>query len=58
MTAESTDPQALMIRDFPANGRPRERLRSLGPGHLSNSELIAILLRVGPKGEDVLSPCQ
>jgi len=44
-----------MIRDLPQEERPRERLREYGPKHLSNTELIAILLRTGLKGENVLS---
>ena len=44
-----------MIRDLPQEEKPRERLRSLGPGHLSNAELIAILLRTGVLGESVLN---
>ncbi len=43
------------IRDFPVEERPRERLRSYGPGHLTNSELMAILLRSGLAGENVLA---
>ena len=43
-----------MIRDLPQGERPRERLKALGPHALSNSELIAILLRTGVKGESVL----
>ncbi len=42
------------IRDFPSGERPRERLASYGAGHLSNSELLAILLRTGLEGENVL----
>ena len=44
-----------MIRDLPQDERPRERLRQYGPSHLSNAELIAILLRVGSAGESVLN---
>ena len=44
-----------MIRDMPRGERPRGRLRELGPGSLSNAELIAILLRTGVGGENVLS---
>lgn len=44
-----------MIRDLPQGERPRERLRAYGPNHLSNTELIAILLRTGVKGENVLA---
>jgi DNA repair protein RadC len=44
----------LMIRDFPADERPRERLLTEGPESLSNHELMAILLRTGTKDESVL----
>ena len=43
-----------MIRDLPMAERPRERLRGYGASSLSNAELIAILLRVGVKGENVV----
>ena len=46
---------ATMIRDLPQGERPRERLREYGPSHLSNPELIAILLRTGTSGESVLN---
>jgi len=42
------------IRDFPSGERPRERLASYGASHLSNSELLVILLRAGLEGENVL----
>ena len=35
--------------------KPRERLRDNGPGSLSSGELIAILLRDGTRGENVLA---
>ena len=44
-----------MIRDMPQGERPRERLRDYGSRYLSNAELIAILLRTGIKGENVLA---
>lgn len=43
------------IRELPQGERPRERLKAYGAKHLSNSELIAILLRTGMQGENVLS---
>ena len=43
-----------LIRDYPAKERPRERLCAYGPGILKNEELMAILLRTGMKGENVL----
>jgi len=36
-----------MIRDLPADERPRERLERYGPGSLGTPELLAIILRVG-----------
>jgi DNA repair protein RadC len=44
-----------LIRDMPAEERPRERLRLRGPESLSNAELIAILLRTGANGENVVN---
>jgi DNA repair protein RadC len=43
------------IRDLPQGERPRERLQKYGASHLSNTELIAILLRTGLKGENALA---
>lgn len=43
------------IRDLPSGERPRERMREYGANHLSNTELIAILLRTGLQGENVLA---
>lgn len=42
------------IMDLHESDRPRERLASLGPQALTNAELIAILLRVGVKGESAV----
>src|SRR5207247_9145874 len=44
-----------LIREMPSDERPRERLRSRGPDALSNAELLAILLRTGSKGENVVA---
>lgn len=43
-----------MIKDVPKQDRPRERLIELGPSHLSNQELLAILLGSGTKQESVM----
>ena len=43
------------IRELPHSERPRERLKEFGSKPLSNTELIAILLRTGLQGENVLS---
>ena len=40
----------LLIREMPAQERPRERLVAYGAEALRSAELIAILLRVGTKG--------
>jgi len=44
-----------MIRDIPQGERPRERLEHYGAGALSTAELLAILLRSGVKGENVVN---
>ncbi|NJN96004.1 MAG: DNA repair protein RadC [Anaerolineales bacterium] len=43
------------IHDFPLGERPRERMQYYGPTALSNAELLAILLRVGSAGENVVA---
>jgi DNA repair protein RadC len=44
----------LSIRDLPTSERPRERLLLKGAQALSNSELIAVILRTGSAKENVL----
>jgi len=44
----------LKLKDQPAAERPRERLISQGPDALSHAELVAILLRTGLQGTNVL----
>jgi DNA repair protein RadC len=46
------------IREMPAEERPRERLRAVGPAPLTNAELLAILMRTGGRGENVLALAQ
>lgn len=55
MTGDGLGRYQPTIRDLPQGERPRERLREYGAKHLSNTELIAILLRTGMQGENVLS---
>ena len=43
------------IHDLPSGDRPRERLRDAGPTAISNSELLAILLRTGGAKESALA---
>jgi DNA repair protein RadC len=40
----------MAISDWPAAERPRERLLDQGPEHLSDAELVAVLLRTGVRG--------
>ena len=54
MTETNSQP-IYRIMDLHESDRPRERLSSLGPQALSNAELIAILLRVGVKGESAVT---
>ncbi len=42
------------IKDWPVQQRPRERLISEGPAALSDSELLALFLRVGVKGRSAV----
>ncbi len=42
------------IKDLPKIERPREKLIQYGPERLSNSELLALILRSGKKGENVI----
>jgi len=47
-------PATYRITDLASTDRPRERLYTLGSGVLSNSELLAILLRTGLPGENAV----
>lgn len=42
------------IQELPQEMRPRERMFYAGPGALSTAELLAIILRVGGRGENVI----
>ncbi len=44
----------LMMRDLPMDLRPRERMLYAGAGALSTAELLAIILRVGGRGENAI----
>jgi DNA repair protein RadC len=43
------------LRETARGERPQERLLRLGPGALSDTELLAMLLRSGTRGHDVMS---
>ncbi|AJG97197.1 hypothetical protein LF65_00561 [Clostridium beijerinckii] len=48
---------SLKIKDIPQNERPKEKLLTYGAESLSNSELLAIIIRTGTQGENVLQLC-
>lgn len=45
----------IRVNDIPLNERPMEKLLQFGVESLSNEELLAILLRTGTKGENVIA---
>ena len=45
----------IRIQDIQPKDRPRERLLKSGPSALSDPELLAIILRTGTHGENVLN---
>ena len=53
--ADTNSKPIYRIMDLHESDRPRERLASLGPQALTNAELIAILVRVGVKGESAVT---
>ncbi len=56
----SDDPsyQPLRVKDLAVSDRPQERLEKLGPAALSDTELLAMLLRSGSRGHNVISIAQ
>jgi DNA repair protein RadC len=52
------EPPAHTIHAMASNERPRERLQQLGAGVLSDVELLAILLRTGYRGSNVIEVAQ
>lgn len=46
--------QATGLKGLPSDSRPREKLLARGPGALSDTELLALLLRTGVAGKHVL----
>jgi DNA repair protein RadC len=48
----------LRLKDLAVNDRPQERLEKLGPGALSDTELLAMLLRSGSRGHNVITIAQ
>lgn len=48
----------MSVLDLPADARPREKLLARGPAALSDTELLALLLRTGLAGRGVLALAQ
>jgi DNA repair protein RadC len=55
---ENPSQYILRVRDLPLDEKPREKLLKVGPQNLNSSELMAVLLGVGTKKEEVLSMAQ
>jgi DNA repair protein RadC len=54
MTQEIPIEYVLMMRDLAESDRPRERLKKVGEKALTTAELLAIILRVGTRGVNVI----
>lgn len=52
---EGHDRYVLRVKDLPDSEKPREKLLASGPANLSAAELVAILLNVGTKKEEVMA---
>ena len=48
----------MPLKDLPLDAQPREKLLARGPGSLADAELLAILLRTGIAGKNVLQLAQ
>ena len=48
----------MALKDLPADARPREKLLARGAGALSDTELLALLLRTGMAGKGVFALAQ
>ena len=48
----------MKLQEIPPDTRPREKMLARGPGALSDTELLALLLRTGVAGRNVLQLAQ
>jgi DNA repair protein RadC len=48
----------MLLKDLPKDARPREKILTRGPAALSDAELLALLLRSGIRGKNVLQLAQ
>lgn len=54
-TDDGTQRYVLRVKDLPSHEKPREKLLASGPHALTVSDLVAILLGVGTKKEEVMT---
>lgn len=55
ITGEGDVRYVLRVRDLPIEDKPREKMLAFGPSDLSYAELMAILLGVGTRKEEVMA---
>lgn len=55
VVGEAADGYVLRVRDLPQQAKPREKLLAYGPADLTMAELVAVLLGVGTRREEVLT---
>jgi DNA repair protein RadC len=48
----------MKLQELPPDTRPREKMLTRGPSALSDTELLALLLRTGAAGRNVLQLAQ
>lgn len=58
LLGERIDQYVLRVKDLPSEQKPREKLLRMGAKNLSVAELVAVLLGVGTKKEEVLAMAQ
>ena len=58
LLSHAPKPYRIAVRDLPAEERPREKLVERGPQALTMAELLAVILGVGSRKEDVMTMSQ
>lgn len=55
---EKKESKTFTVKDLPLSERPRERLLAIGSENMSDTEILAIILRTGSRGETVIQLAQ
>ena len=55
ITDSTLKPYVLTVRDLPLEQKPREKIINHGPVSASMAELLAVILNVGTKKEEILT---